>query len=146
MRATPHPRLGRAVAFSLAVGGMLTIGLATARLAAQDAAKQEPAKPKFTAKEVMQKAHQGNNSLFRKVTGGTGTAEDKKQLVEYYTALASNKQPKGDDDSWKTKTTALLKAAEAVDKGDKDGIDLLKKAGDCKSCHDIHRPPPARRG
>ena len=43
---------------------------------------------------------------------GEASAEEKKQLVELYEALAANKPPKGDEASWKEKTAALVAAAK----------------------------------
>ena len=59
--------------------------------------------PKYTISEVMKKAHK--SGLWKKVAGSDASAEEKKQLVEYYTALTQNKPPAGDAAAWK-KTTA----------------------------------------
>ncbi len=98
---------------------------------------QEKAK---SIKEVMGTAHKGNASLLKKITDGKGTADDNKQLLGLYEALASFKPPQGEEKSWKDKTGALVAAAkDLVDK--KEGaMDSLKKATNCKACHDIHRP------
>jgi hypothetical protein len=110
----------------------LVIGLAA--LHAADEA------PKYSIKEVMKMAHQGDSSLYKKVSSGKGSKEDKKKLVDLYTALAADTPKKGDADSWKDKTGALLDAAKAVE-DDKDGaVKDLKKAADCKACHDVFRP------
>lgn len=96
-------------------------------------------KPKYTIEEVMAKAHNKKSGLYPKVEAGKASADEKHQLVELYEALAKNKAPKGDADSWKTKTTALLEAAKGVEKGDKDAPAKLKKAVNCKACHDLHK-------
>jgi hypothetical protein len=56
-----------------------------------------------------------------------------------FTALAANKPPKGEEESWKEKTTALLTAAKDVAAG-KDGAgDALGKAANCMECHKAHK-------
>jgi hypothetical protein len=109
----------------------LAIGLAALR-AADDA-------PKYTIKEVMKMAHAGDNALANKVASGKASKEDKKKLVDLYTALVANTPTKGDAESWKGKTGALLDAAKAVEDG-KDGAPKeLKKAMACKACHTVHK-------
>jgi hypothetical protein len=109
----------------------LAIGLAALR-AADDA-------PKYTIKEVMKMAHAGDNALAKKVASGKASKEDKKKLVDLYTALAADAPKKGDADSWKDKTSALLDAAKAVDDGKDGAAKDLKKAMDCKACHTVHK-------
>jgi hypothetical protein len=94
-------------------------------------------KPKYTVKEVMVKAHK--DPLFKTVTGGQATKEQKELLVEYYTALTLNKPTKGTAKSWKDKTDALLKDAKAVAGGDANATKALAKSGNCKACHDAHK-------
>jgi hypothetical protein len=120
---------------ALAAVGLLA-GLALSR-AADD-------KPKYSIKEVMQKAHKDdkdNNvvSIFSKIKAGSASDDEKKQLVELYAALGQNKPPKGDADSWKTKTDALLTAAKEVADGKDAGVANLKKAADCGACHSVHK-------
>jgi len=95
---------------------------------------------KFKIKEVMAKCMKpGGPELCKKVAGGGATAEEKKELVEMFTALAANKPPKGEEASWKEFTGALLSAAKEAHEG-KDGAgDKLKKAANCAGCHKAHR-------
>ncbi len=95
--------------------------------------------PKYTIKEVMKMAHAGNASLFKKVSSGQASKEDKEKLVELYTALAADTPTKGDADSWKTKTGALLDAAKEVQDGKEGAVKELKKAGNCMACHQAHK-------
>jgi len=90
-------------------------------------------------KDVMKKAHGGKPKLCEKVATGKASKEEKQELVELYTALTKNKPPKGDADSWKEKTEALVAAAKACLDDDKEGPDKLKKAVACKSCHEAHK-------
>jgi hypothetical protein len=93
----------------------------------------------LTIKEVMKKAHTGKPKLCEKVVSGKATKEEKQELVDLYTAMAKDKPPKGDADSWKDKTEALVAAAKSCLADDKDGPDKLKKAVNCKSCHEAHK-------
>jgi hypothetical protein len=97
-------------------------------------------KPKYDSKEVMKQAHKGDVSIFNKVQKGTSTAADHAKLLELYKALAANKPPKGDQKSWDEKTGALVKAAEALQKGTPNAKAQLKTAANCKACHTAHKP------
>jgi hypothetical protein len=103
---------------------VLTLGLVSLSLAADE-------KPKYTIKEVMKEAMKGG--LCKKVATGKASKEEKDKLLEMFTALTQNKPPKGEADSWKTKTDALVSAA----KGD-DGK-ALGKAAMCATCHEVHK-------
>jgi hypothetical protein len=96
-------------------------------------------KPKYDIETIMEKAHDEDNGLYKKVVAGKASAAEKKQLLELYVELGKNKAPKGGKDSWKKKTDAMVAAAKDV-VADKDGsIDGLKKAVNCKACHEVHK-------
>ena len=94
-------------------------------------------KPKYTTKEVMQKAHKGG--LMKKVSEGKASAEEKKQLLEFYEALAANKPPKGDEAEWKAKTSAIIAAARAAAEGEAGAAEKLSATVKCMECHSAHR-------
>lgn len=96
-------------------------------------------KPKYTIKQVMVRAHE--DGLLAKVLKGMANREEKDELVALYVALTQNKPPKGDVKSWQRKTTALLEAAKAVAKNDKDekAVAKLDDLTDCTQCHADHR-------
>jgi hypothetical protein len=94
-------------------------------------------KPKYDISEVMQKAHKGG--LLKKVTGGNASAEEKTQLLEYYTALSQNKPPKGDEKEFKKRTDPIVAAAKEVVAGKEGAEAKLSKAVNCKDCHAAHR-------
>jgi len=99
------------------------------------AAPQDPKE----IKDVMNGVHKGGkDSVLTKIVDGKGTDDDIKKLVAMYDFLATQKAPMGDEKSWKDKTTALVAAAKEV--SEKKPVDNLKKASNCKACHDIHRP------
>lgn len=100
--------------------------------------KEEKDAPKFKIKEVMAKCMKGG--LCKKVADGDASADEKKQLVEMFTALAANKPPKGEAESWKALTSALVKAAKECAEDKDGGPAALKKAADCGACHKVHKP------
>ena len=79
----------------------------------------------------MQKAMK--SGLCKKVANGKANEDEKKQLVELFTALSKIPCPKGEEKDWKEKTSALLAAAKA------DDGKALGKASNCKACHDEHK-------
>jgi hypothetical protein len=97
----------------------------------------EDAKPKHTIKEVMKAVHK--SGLMKKVAEGKATDEEEKALIENYEALAANKPPKGDEASWKEKTTALLAAAKDAAAGKEGAGAALMKAYNCMACHSAHK-------
>jgi cytochrome c556 len=112
---------------------MLTLGFA---LNASTAADND--KPQYTIKEVMKEAHK--EGLLKKVVSGKGSEADAERLLVLYKALAANEPPKGDAESWKTKTEALVQAAQGVVDGKPGAAGQLKKAANCVACHKLHKP------
>jgi hypothetical protein len=100
--------------------------------------KEEKDKPK-TIKEIMKTAHK-EDGLRDEVVGGKADAAQKKELLALYVDLSKNDPPKGDKADWKKRTDAIVKAAKGVVAGDSDAIADLKKATNCKGCHELHRP------
>ena len=95
-------------------------------------------KPKYTIKEVMKTAHKGG--LTKKVAKGEASAEEKKQLVELYEALAANHPPMGDEASWKEKTAELVVAAKEAAEGKDGASDKLNAIFmKCAGCHMAHK-------
>lgn len=102
-------------------------------------AEDKEAAPKFTSKEIMKAGFK--DGLCKKVADGQATDAEIDQLVEFCTVLAGNKPPRGDAESWKSKTDALVAAAKACAAGEKGSGDLLTKAMNCMACHQVHKPP-----
>jgi len=91
---------------------------------------------KKTIKEVMKAGLAGNTSLLKKVLGGDASAEEKMKLLDLYIDLVENDAPKGDETEWKMMAGMSMLTAAKVVAGREGAIDELKKATDCKSCHD----------
>ena len=92
-------------------------------------------------KDVMNSVHKGQDSLFAKIVAGKGSDEEHRKVVTLREFLATQKPAKGDGASWKSKTSALLAAGKDVAGKKAGALDALKKAGDCKGGHSVHRPP-----
>tara|TARA_Y100001968_G_scaffold155954_1_gene142462 strand:- start:1418 stop:1747 length:330 start_codon:yes stop_codon:yes gene_type:complete len=60
-------------------------------------------------------------------------ASNKKVLTKYATWLAAFEPSKGDAESWKKKTSAIVAAIKVNDQAG------LEKAINCKACHNIHK-------
>ncbi len=124
------------VLVTVGVAGLLASGVLAWQVNAADA-KEEP------IKEVMKKYHKapkGTDTIAKKAQDGTATKEELKGLVEGYKIVAKEKAPKGDAASWKEKTSKLLAAAQALQKGAPDAAAQYKEAVNCKACHSVHRP------
>lgn len=94
-------------------------------------------KAKYTIAEVMAKAHK--SKLFAKVAKGDASDDEKKTLVELYTALNKNTPPAGDEKKFKQITGDMLKAAKAAAEGDEKGGKLLLKLVNCGGCHKMFK-------
>jgi hypothetical protein len=103
-------------------------------------AQEKKDEEKVPIKEVMQKAHKAG-LLKDLVVKDAASEEQKAELLKLYKALAANKPPKGDEESWKTKTKALIDAAQAAVDGKEGAGAMLMRASNCKACHDAHKPP-----
>ena len=91
---------------------------------------------KKTIKEVMKAGMAGNTSLLKKVLSGDASAEEKMKLLDLLIDLVDNDAPKGDETEWKMMAGMSMLTAAKVVAGREGAIDELKKATDCKSCHD----------
>ena len=101
------------------------------------AADDDDKKPKYSIEDVMKKAFKG--PLVKKVTKGEASKEELKTLQEMLLSISKQKPHKGEADSWKEKTGALIAAAKAIADGDKKGNEMLKTAANCKACHSKHK-------
>jgi hypothetical protein len=88
---------------------------------------------------VMKTVMKGDTSTYKTVCLGQGTDADARKLADCLKGLAGTKPPKGDSASWNQKTTALIKAAEDVAAKKPGALTALQKAGNCKSCHSVHK-------
>ncbi len=86
------------------------------------------------------KAPKGVDPVCKKAADGKATPEELKKLVECYGLLAKAKPPRGDEASWKEKTSKLVAAAQSLQKGEPGAEAKYKEAVNCKACHNVHKP------
>jgi hypothetical protein len=81
------------------------------------------------------------NNLDNKVVDGKATDEEKKKLLQLYTALGKQKPPRGKIEEWNKRTDELVESLKAVYAGEKDAKERFIRAKDCKACHTAHEGP-----
>ena len=86
------------------------------------------------------KAPKGTDPVCKKAIDGKASPEELKKLVAAYKSMLGTKAPKGDEASWKEKTTKLYAAAQGLEKGGAEAIAKYKDAVNCKACHSAHKP------
>ena len=116
---------------ALVFGFVASVAVDATRAADED-------KPK-NIKQVMKAAHK--DGLLKKVVDGNGTAQDAKDLLALYEALAANKPPMGEASEWKAKNEAIVAAAKDVVAGKEGAGKALQAAANCANCHKAHKPP-----
>lgn len=119
----------------------VAVGLVGVNSAAEKPDKEDP-KP-ATIKDVMKKCHsapKGEDPLCKKFLTGKASEAEIKTILTCYESLPKNKAPKGEEDSWKEKSTALLKAAKDLAEKKEGAADAYKKAVNCAACHEVHKP------
>ena len=90
--------------------------------------------------DIMTSVMKGETSLYNRVAKGKGSDADAKRLATTLKGMEGTKAPKGDQATWERKVTALVKAAESVGGGNRQGLMALQNAGNCKACHSGHKP------
>jgi len=116
---------------------IVTVSTALATLLRSVSAQEGGEAP--TIKKVMQQGMKGG--LCKKVASGQASDAEKASLLAMFKALSAAQPPKGDADSWSTKTAALVGAAQAAVDGNAAAGASLRKAANCKACHAAHKPP-----
>lgn len=111
------------------------ISLVTTPVAGADSGK-----PKHSVKDVMKEVHKGDDNIGKRVAKGAASKEEIDKMVAYYESLPLNEPPRGEKDSWAAKTSKLLTAAKAVQRGAPNAGELYKDAANCKACHNAHKP------
>ncbi|HMO12685.1 MAG TPA: hypothetical protein PKD64_09585 [Pirellulaceae bacterium] len=94
--------------------------------------------PEHSISDVMKKAH-GAKGLAKKAIDGDASDEELKELVKLYVDMLDNDPPKGKKEDWQKSSTAVVLAATRVMLGQEGAGEELKKATNCKACHDNHK-------
>ncbi len=118
------------VALSVAVVGALTLPWASSQ--AENSKEQQ-----HSISEIMQATMK--KGQWKKLAKGEASKEDAEKLVKMFDELHHSKAPHGDAKSWEEKTKELWEAAQAAQKGEAGAGDRLKKAADCRMCHQAHK-------
>ena len=132
-----HHNIMRKLRFTAVAGIAVAITVGTHVWQAQAADSKDAIKDVMKA---YHKAPKGTDPTCKKAADGKATPEELKKLVAGYTAMAAAKPPQGDAASWKEKTSKLLAAAQALEKGVPDAAAKYKEAVNCKACHSAHKP------
>ena len=90
-------------------------------------------------KTVMQEGFKGDDSLLKKIIEERAAKHEKELFVTYVETLPGFAPKKGT--GWSKKATAVVRAAKAIRDGSED-LDALKKATNCRSCHEPHKVYP----
>lgn len=119
---------------------VITVALLATGLSVSLLAADSKSKPKYTTKEIMKAINKGDDSICKKITKGTASKEEIAKMIACYKELPLNEPPKGSAASWKEKSSALVKAAEALGKNEPGALEKFKQAVNCKACHSEHKP------
>jgi hypothetical protein len=92
-----------------------------------------------TVKSAMKKYFKPEDALAKKAGKGEASDAELSELLKCFEALTKAKPAKGDDSSWEKKTAALVGAVKKIQAKDAAGLSELKKATNCKACHDVHK-------
>ncbi len=116
---------------------VLVVGALLSSMVSSIGRAEEEGKKKYPTKVIMKEAMKG--PLLKKVASGEASEEEMKELYIMMVALSENEPKRGEMDSWKEKTTALVAASKAAVEVDTEAGEMLKKAADCKACHTPHK-------
>jgi hypothetical protein len=117
---------------------LVTGGIGT--LTAADPAPETPPTPgQVIIKKAMKDHFKGDTSNLKKAIKGELDKDTLTKLIEASKTLPAAAPIQGDAASWKTKTEALVAALESLGKGEADAAEKVKKASNCKACHDVHK-------
>ena len=126
---------------SIFIIAFLTGSIAFAQDTEEATNKKDEKKPKYTIKQVMEKAFKGGGkSLVTKVKTGKATDKEKMAVLDMFISLVENKPPRGELASWQKFSGAAALAAAKVAVGREEGVAEFKAATNCAKCHKAHKP------
>lgn len=120
-----------AIKRTLYIVAMGLFGIVVAASAADDG--------KLSIEQIMKKAFKGERSLVKKIAQNRATEAERKQFLDYVQSLAAQKPPRGTDQSWKEKTSRLVKAAQSAVNAEPGSPKAVDSAASCKACHRLHK-------
>jgi hypothetical protein len=92
-----------------------------------------------TVKSAMKKYFKPEDALAKKAGKGEASDAELAELLKCFEALTKAKPAEGNDASWEKKTSALVSAVKKIQAKEASGLSDLKKATNCKACHDPHK-------
>lgn len=92
-----------------------------------------------TVKSAMKKYFKPEDALAKKAGKGEASDAELAELLKCFEALTKAKPAEGNASSWEKKTGALVEAVKKIQSKDSSGLSDLKKATNCKACHDVHK-------
>ncbi len=95
-------------------------------------------------KDAMQKGFKGDESIRSKIIDGKASDADWDRFIDYVKTMQEFKPRKGDLDSWRNKTAALMEAAQAA-RSDAAKLTTFEEASACKDCHTPHKIYPPKK-
>jgi hypothetical protein len=95
-----------------------------------------------TIEKVMKKGLKGDESPAAKVIDGAATDEEINSLAALIGTMKGTEAPEGDQADYTKKVDTLIAAIDVIAGGDHDSkaVGAFKKASNCKSCHNDHKP------
>ena len=99
-------------------------------------AEDQP-EPQHSVAEIMDATMK--KGQWKKLASGEASPVEAEKLVKLFDELHHITAPHGDAKSWDEKTLELRDAAQAAAKGEAGASDRLKKAANCRSCHQAHK-------
>ena len=90
-------------------------------------------------KNAIKKNFKPEDAITKKASKGEASDAELAELLKCVEAIAAAKPSKGAATSWEAKTGALVAAVKKVQAKDPAGASELKKALNCKACHDVHK-------
>lgn len=91
----------------------------------------------FTISQIMLAAH--DSQLYRAALKETPDSDVLEALKQLYSDLPKRTPPKGAQEDWEPRATALVVAVNAIVAGEPDATSQFKRAVNCNSCHSRHR-------
>ena len=88
---------------------------------------------------AMKKHHKPDDSLCKKIAGGTGSDADLAAMLKVYQDMCAAMPPKGDKAAWVAKCQSVIGAVKKIQAKDPSGVAAFKTASDCKACHKDHK-------
>ena len=92
----------------------------------------------YSIKQIMTKAHKGNNSFANRAKSGKASAREIQYLLSLYRSMVYLKPPRGNVSAFRQKSVALIRATEGLLRNPRSTA-AYSRAVDCNGCHNSHK-------